>query len=97
MPKYLIIIIIISIFALMGVQTILTKCKNPLLGAIIPILIVVLAIYFHFFRNIGLSYTNIVVFVIPFVWSLIECYQGRKRRIKEFEKEITKMKAKDIE
>lgn len=97
MPTYLIIISIIAIFVLMGVQTILTKRKNSLWGAIIPTIIVTLGIYFHFFRSIELNYKNIMVFVFPLAWSLIECYQGRKRRIEESEKEIAKMKAKDIQ
>lgn len=96
MPTYLIIVIIIAVFALMGVQTILTKRKSPFWGIIIPILIIVVGIYFYFFRNLEVSYKNVMVFVIPFIWCLIECYQGRKRRIQEAEKEIKKMKAKDI-
>lgn len=37
-----------------------------------------------------------MVFVIPFIWPLIECIKGRKRRTEELEKEITKMKVKDL-
>lgn len=97
MPIYLIIIIIIAVFALMGMQTVLTKQKSPLWGIIIPVIIVASGIYFYFFKNIELNYKNIMVFALPLVWSLIECYQGRKRRNKEAEKEIAKMKAKDIQ
>lgn len=43
-----------------------------------------------------MNYKNVVVFVVPLVWCLIECYQGRKRRAEEIEKEIKKMKAKDL-
>lgn len=96
MPIYLIIVIIVAVFALMGVQTILTKRKSPLWGIIIPILIIATGIYFYFFRNIEVNYNNVMVFAVPLVWCLIECYQGRKRRIQESEKEIAKMKAKDI-
>lgn len=95
MPIFLV-IVIVAVFVLMGLQTILTRRKSPLLGIIIPALIVVTGIYFYLFRNIELNYKNIMVFAVPFVWCLIECYQGRKRRIQETEKEIQKMKAKDI-
>lgn len=96
MSTYLIIVIIAAVFALMGVQTILTKRKSPFLGFIIPVLIVLTGIYFYFFKNIEVNYKNVVVFVVPLVWCLIECYQGRKRRAEEIEKEIKKMKAKDL-
>ena len=96
MPIYLIIVIIVAVFALMGLQTILTKRKSPLWGIIIPILIIATGIYFYFFRNIEVNYNNVMVFAVPLVWCSIECYQGRKRRIQESEKEIAKMKAKDI-
>lgn len=95
-PTYLIIVIIAVVFALMGVQTILTKRKSPFWGLIIPVLIVATGIYFYFFRNIEVNYKNVAVFAVPLVWCLIECYQGRKRRTQEIEKEIQKMKAKDL-
>lgn len=46
MPTYLIIVIIAVVFALMGVQTILTKRKSLFWGLIIPVLIVATGIYF---------------------------------------------------
>lgn len=66
------------------------KTKNPLWGAVVPVLIAAAGIYFWFFRNIALSYKNIMVFAIPLAWCLIECYRGRKRRLAEAEKEIRK-------
>ena len=67
MSTYLIIVIIAAVFALMGVQTILTKRKSPFWGFIIPVLIVLTGIYFYFFKNIEVNYKNVVVFVVPLV------------------------------
>lgn len=90
MPVYLVIAVVAAVFALMGLHTVLTKQKNPLWGAVVPVLIAAAGIYFWFFRNIALSYKNIMVFAIPLAWCLIECYRGRKRRLAEAEKEIRK-------
>ena len=96
MPIYLIIIIIIAVFILMGVQTILTRLKSPLWGAILPAGLVLAGIYSHFFTGLEFNYTNVTVFVVPLAWCLIECYRGRKRRRADAEKELSKMKVKDI-
>jgi hypothetical protein len=45
---------------------------------------------------VELRFGSILIFLIPFIWSLEEWYRGRKKRLVETEKEITKMKAKDI-
>lgn len=64
MSTYLIIVIIAAVFALMGVQTILTKRKSPFLGFIIPVLIVLTGIYFYFFKNIEVNYKNVVCCIV---------------------------------
>ena len=85
MPTYLIIVIIAVVFALMGVQTILTKRKSPFWGLIIPVLIVATGIYFYFFRNIEVNYKNVAVFAVPLVWCLIENAEHKKLK-KKFKK-----------
>jgi len=50
----------------------------------------------HFYVKVGLTWVNVMVFIVPFVWSMEERHKGRKKRIVEAEKEIAKMKAKDI-
>lgn len=92
----LIIVVFAAIVLMMVVQTNLSKLKSPAWGAIIPTVVFIAAIYAHFIVKVELRFGSILIFLIPFIWSLEEWYRGRKKRLVETEKEITKMKAKDI-
>lgn len=96
-PTLLTIIVIILIAILMVIQSLLSKLEKPVFGAIIPFIILAVAIYSHFIATVEPTWVSVMVFVVPFVWSLEEWYKGRRKRIVEQEKEIQIMKAKDIE
>ena len=95
-PVLLTIITVIAIILLMAVQAVLSKLEKSFWGVIIPLAVVVSAVYAHFIVKVELTWASVIIFVVPFVWSLEEWYRGRKKRIAEAEKEISKMKAKDI-
>lgn len=90
------IVAMIGLIALMMTQTKVSKLKNPLWGGIIPALMVAAAIYCHLIVRVKVTYGTVMIFVICIGWSLEQWYLGRKRRVKDAEKEIVKMKAKDI-
>lgn len=92
----LIIVVFATIVLMMAVQTNLSKLKSPAWGAVIPAVVFIAAIYIHFIIKVELSFGSVLIFLIPFIWSLEEWYRGRKKRLTETEREITKMKAKDI-
>ncbi|MDD3797475.1 MAG: hypothetical protein PHE06_16215 [Lachnospiraceae bacterium] len=95
-PILIAIIVFAAIVFLMILQTNISKLQSPKWGLIIPALVLIAAVYAHFFVRVGLTIGSVLIFVIPFLWSLEELYRGRKRRIAETEKEIAKMKAKDM-
>ena len=90
------ILVVETIDILMGFQTIISKMQSPYWGAIIPLGVIATAVYIHFYLKVNLTWPSVMICVIPFIWSLEEWYRGRKNRIKESEKEIIKMRAKDI-
>lgn len=90
------IIVFSTIVLLMIIQTFLSKLKNPVLGAIVPFFVLVVAFYTYFIAKVEFRFKNVLIFIIPLIWSFEQWYRGRKARLEEAEKEVIKMKAKDI-
>lgn len=95
-PILFAVIIFAVIVILAAVQSIISKLKSPWLGVIIPVVVLLAAVYTHFYIKVELTAGSVLVFAIPFVWTLEEWYRGRKLRNMSMEKEIAKMRAKDI-
>lgn len=95
-PTLTAIIVFAAIIALMVIQTNISKLQSPLWGCIIPTIVVLGAVFAFLVFKIGITFGSVVTFLIPLIWSIEEFYRGRKRRTVETEKEIVKMKARDI-
>lgn len=96
-PVIITIIIMAVLMLLMVVQSVLSKFEGWAWGAIIPIIIILSAVYVFFFTKINFEFKSCLFFAIPFVWSLEEWDKGRKKLKEQKEKEIEFMKAKDLE
>lgn len=90
------IIVFAAIVVLMIIQTNITKLQSPIWGGVIPTIVAVAAVVAFFVIRIEVTFGSVLTFLVPFIWSLEELYRGRKRRTAEAEKEIAKMKARDI-
>ncbi|MCB2339029.1 hypothetical protein [Clostridium estertheticum] len=83
------VVIIIIAFAIMSLlmvaQFILSKLKNWAWGAIIPIIIILSAVYSFFFTKINFQFRTFLHFAIPFFWSLEIWETGRNKLKKQKE------------
>lgn len=96
-PVVITFIIIAIIVLLMIAQSILSKFESWAWSTIIPIIIILSAVYVFFFTKINFEFKTCLVFAIPFVWSLEEWDKGRKKLKEQKERELEFMKAKDLE
>jgi uncharacterized membrane protein (GlpM family) len=81
-------------------QHILSESKNWLLGGIIPLLVVLFALWCFFIRTPRLGVESIMPFSILFVLLSCDWVDGRRRfkkkKKEDMENELKKMKAHDL-
>ncbi|MBU3075846.1 hypothetical protein [Clostridium estertheticum] len=98
MSQFVVTIIVIAVIVLlMAAQSVLSKLESWAWGSIIPIIIILFAVYAFFFVKFKFNYRSCVVLAIPLIWSLEEWDNGRKKLKEQKEREIEIMKAKDLE
>lgn len=95
-PTLTAIIVFAAIEVLMVIQTNISKLQSPLWGCIIPTIVVLGAVFAFLVFKLGVTFGSVATFLVPLIWSIEELYRGRKRRTVQAEKEIEKMKARDI-
>ncbi|MBU3171828.1 hypothetical protein [Clostridium estertheticum] len=98
MSKIVITIIVMAVIVLfMVAQSVLSKFESWAWGLIIPIIIILFAVFIFSFAGLNFGFRNFLGFAIPFGWSLEEWNKGRKKLKEQKEREIEIMKAKDLE
>ena len=95
MSDVVITIIVMVLFVV--AQSVLSKFESWAWGLIIPIIIILFAVFVLFFTGLNFGYKNLLGFAVPFVWSLEIWDNGRKKLKEQKEREIEFMKAKDLE
>lgn len=82
---------------LMGVEYLLSsKLKNPLWGGIIPLLLIAGTIYIFASGLIQPNKSNLIPFILLNSFMLGDWISGREKYKNNQQKELDKMKAKDI-
>ncbi|MCI1965378.1 MAG: hypothetical protein LKJ17_04500 [Oscillospiraceae bacterium] len=88
---------IVIVIALLAIQHLLSTRKNWLWGGILPVLSIPFAIWVIINRSLPVCFDTLFPFVglllvLLFIWS-----DGREHLRKKQQKELDKMKAKDID
>ncbi|MBU3099777.1 MULTISPECIES: hypothetical protein [Clostridium] len=91
------IIVIVGIVLLMAAQSVLSKLESWAWGSIIPIIIILFAVFVFSFAGLNFGFRSFLSLALPFLWSLEEWDKGRKKLKEQKEREIEIMKAKDLE
>lgn len=86
---------ILILIVMFGVQYFLSTKSNKFLGAIIPILFVIFVAFMYFNNNFG-PITSIVLLVLGLILLFEQWYKGNKQKKVNSDKEMVKMKGKDL-
>ncbi|MDX6154473.1 hypothetical protein [Marinococcus sp. PL1-022] len=85
---------------IIGLQFLLSSFKNPYLGGIIPFIYIIATIYialhFDIFSNTSDSLYYLLFVTIGFIILMAEWVSGRNKFSEKQNKELRKMKSKDI-
>jgi hypothetical protein len=73
------------------------KLKSPLWGGIIPLILIVSTIYIFTSRLIHLNTNSLFPFILLISFALGDWITGREKYKKNQQKELDKMKARDID
>ncbi|MCA2504001.1 hypothetical protein [Staphylococcus xylosus] len=92
MSEILSILILIVMF---GIQYALSTNSNKFLGAIIPVLFVIFVGFMYFNDKLG-PITSIVLLILGLIALLEQWYKGNKQKKVNSNKEMVKMKGKDL-
>lgn len=92
MSEILSILILIVMF---GIQYALSTNSNKFLGAIIPVLFVIFVGFMYFNDKLG-PVTSIVLLILGLIALLEQWYKGNKQKKVNSNKEMVKMKGKDL-
>lgn len=92
MYELLSILILIIMF---GLQYFLSTRSNKFLGAIIPIIFIIFVAFMYFSNNLGLI-TSIVLLALGLILLIEQWYKGNKQKKVKYDKEMVKMKGKDL-
>lgn len=87
---------ILILIVMFGVQYFLSTRSNKFLGAIIPILFVIFVTFMYFNNNLG-PITSIVLLVLGLILLFEQWYKGNKQKKVNSDKEMVKMKGKDLQ
>ncbi|PCF84084.1 hypothetical protein B4W75_12630 [Staphylococcus intermedius] len=89
------IITIVILIIMLAIQYFLSSSTNKYLGLIIPIVFSGFVIFMLVTDRLGII-TSLVLLVLGLIFLLEQWYKGQKNNKRKMNKELTKMKSKDL-
>lgn len=82
---------------LLAIQYFLSRTGNKIVGAIVPVIFVVVLIYLYLTEKLGLNIWGAIIFgIIGLLFLLGQWDSAQKDKKKKIEKELDKMEGKDL-
>ncbi|WP_214307048.1 hypothetical protein, partial [Staphylococcus pseudoxylosus] len=82
---------------LLAIQYFLSRTGNKIVGAIVPVIFVIVLIYLYLTDKLGLNIWGTIIFgVIGLLFLLGQWNSAQKDNKKKMEKELDKMEGKDL-
>lgn len=82
---------------LLAIQYFLSRTGNKIMGAIVPIIFVIILIYLYLTEKLGLNIWGTIIFgVIGLLFLLGQWDSAQKDNKKKMKKELDKMEGKDL-
>ncbi|MGJ7586433.1 hypothetical protein ACWEZE_05830 [Staphylococcus shinii] len=82
---------------LLAIQYFLSRTGNKIVGAIVPVIFVIVLIYLYLTEKLGLNIWGAIIFgVIGLLFLLGQWDSAQKDKKKKMEKELDKMEGKDL-
>lgn len=89
------IITIVILIIMLAIQYYLSSSTNKYLGLIVPIVFSGFVIFMLVTDRLGII-TSLVLLVLGLIFLLEQWYKGQKNNKRKMNKELTKMKSKDL-
>ena len=86
---------ILILIIMFGLQYFLSTRSNKFLGAIIPIIFIIFVAFMYFSNNLG-PITSIVLLALGLILLIEQWYKGNKQKKVNYDKEMVKMRGKDL-
>ncbi|WP_440857359.1 hypothetical protein [Staphylococcus shinii] len=82
---------------LLAIQYFLSRTGNKIVGAIVPVIFVIVLIYLYLTEKLGLNIWGTIIFgIIGLLFLLGQWDSAQKDKKKKMEKELDKMEGKDL-
>ena len=82
---------------LLAIQYFLSRTGNKIVGAIVPVIFVIVLIYLYLTEKLGLNIWGAIIFgIIGLLFLLGQWDSEQKDKKKKMEKELDKMEGKDL-
>ncbi|WP_440858033.1 hypothetical protein [Staphylococcus shinii] len=82
---------------LLAIQYFLSRTGNKIVGAIVPVIFVIVLIYLYLTEKLGLNIWGAIIFgIIGLLFLLGQWDSAQKDKKKKMEKELDKMEGKDL-